>query len=66
INNFKDHISIVITDNGKGFNVEKEQQSKSKIGLKTLQERVSILNGTFKVVSSKRGTTLYFNIPKNA
>ncbi|WP_422105661.1 two-component regulator propeller domain-containing protein [Winogradskyella sp.] len=66
INNFKDHISIVITDNGKGFNVEKEQQSKSKIGLKTLQERVSILNGTFKVVSSKRGTILYFNIPKNA
>ncbi len=64
--NKDDNVEIIITDNGKGFDVSKEKISSSKIGLKTLAERSKFLKASFNILSEiDQGTTLIFNIPKH-
>ena len=67
----KDHwISVIITDNGVGFDIGKEEGNKPH-GLQLVQERIDILNqvngvkSTFHVTSSPQGTRIEFSYPKD-
>lgn len=52
---------ITIEDNGIGYNTSTE---KSGLGIKNIEVRVAMLEGTFEVVSSKEGTKTSIEIPK--
>ncbi|MCX8083845.1 MAG: ATP-binding protein [Calditerrivibrio sp.] len=56
-------IMIVIKDNGKGFDYEKEMNKKDHLGLKTVKERVYMLNGEINVDSLGFGTKVEITIP---
>jgi len=57
------HTTIVISDNGKGFDVAEKQKNNS-LGLKTLEERIRILAGTLVIESTpKTGTHTTAIIP---
>jgi signal transduction histidine kinase len=57
---------INIEDKGKGFNFEEKGTFSYSLGMKTLEERSSILNAIFNVKSKKGiGTNLEFVIPVN-
>lgn len=63
LNFTEDSLVVEITDNGKGFNTHLEF-SKSKAGLKNMQNRVKFLGGNMKVESvEEKGTQLIFKIP---
>lgn len=49
IKNEKDILSLVIADNGKGFNMSERRKG---IGLKNISNRVEIYNGTLKISAS--------------
>lgn len=56
-------IHVIIKDNGKGFNSTSEL-TKNSLGLKTLKERIKIINGTLEIQSSQgKGTLLTVVIP---
>lgn len=60
---YKQQISVTITDNGKGFDI-KNASIKNSLGLKTLSERIQILNGQFKIKSQlNKGTIITALIP---
>lgn len=58
-----------VLDDGRGFDVEKLMSSKDtlpKLGLLGMEERVNLLNGSLKIVSSYgKGTSIYISIPIN-
>ncbi len=57
---------IQIEDKGIGFNYEENETFKHSLGMKTLEERSSILNAIFSIKSKKGiGTNLEFSIPIN-
>jgi PAS domain S-box-containing protein len=57
-------ISIVIEDNGKGFEPAKALDTRRSLGLLTMEERVKILGGTFTLWSQKKqGTRISFSVP---
>ena len=59
-------LSLEIRDNGKGFNPDQAKKEGSGLGLYTIQERVELLRGIFKVKSSdKTGTSIYLEVPVN-
>lgn len=62
----KDLIEVVITDNGKGFDVGKTMDLTAGIkgyGLLNMRERILDLGGSFNVISeSKKGTTIEIKI----
>ena len=62
--NKEDHkISILVSDNGKGFNMEAKNKSLS-LGLKTLFERAKIIGAQLSLHSEKnKGTMITLNIP---
>ena len=63
ISKFDEEVSIVIEDNGKGFDVSNATESKG-IGLKSMQSRVEYLGGNFDILSNPgKGTTISINIP---
>lgn len=56
-------ISLLMEDNGKGFDIEEVKQ-KGGIGLKNIQLRTDYLKGKFEIESSpKNGTTIIIEIP---
>ncbi|MFZ5911356.1 MAG: ATP-binding protein [Chloroflexota bacterium] len=56
-------IRIIVDDNGKGFDLDVLQQSKS-LGLKLIQERVEMLGGSFEIeTSAGKGTRVMFSLP---
>ncbi|WP_242178277.1 sensor histidine kinase [Polaribacter marinus] len=60
----KNHISILIIDNGIGFDFDEKYHNIKSFGLKTINERVKFLNGTLKIHSIKNeGTTLNILLP---
>ena len=62
-NETKKGITLVISDNGKGFDVNAK---KNGIGLKNLKERIEEINGTFIIESKlEKGTTTKIETPKN-
>lgn len=58
----QDKIILEVTDNGRGFTPE---QTKAKgIGLRTLQDRVDLLNGTLHIDSTpEHGTSICIEVP---
>ena len=61
----EDHgISIIIEDDGRGFEAAKVLDTKRSLGLLTMEERVKILGGTFTLWSQKnQGTRISFFVP---
>ncbi len=61
------HLIIRITDNGKGFDVEKREAAltqEKRLGLRSMKERARLLGGTFTVKSSPmQGTQIQVRIP---
>ncbi|WP_277585999.1 sensor histidine kinase [Psychrobacillus antarcticus] len=60
----KQKINIIVKDNGAGFDPEVVKEK--SFGLIGMKERVDLLEGTMKVISSPgKGTTILFSIPLN-
>lgn len=61
------YISLLVMDNGKGFDVEdafKWESEEKSFGLINMRERVELLNGYMEVNSKKgKGTTIFMRIP---
>jgi signal transduction histidine kinase len=58
-----DHLDIIYSDDGRGFNVEEKVESKS-IGLSSIQSRVNFLNGKLQVSSSPgKGVSYSIKVP---
>lgn len=58
-------VQLVIKDNGRGINQEKECKGKGN-GLYNMRERVSLLKGTMDVNSAaEKGTTISIHLPLN-
>jgi two-component system NarL family sensor kinase len=61
----KSFISLMVEDNGKGFNV-KQISDKSGNGIYNMRERIKILNGKFEITSEENsGTLIKVRVPKN-
>uniref|UniRef100_UPI00404B68C9 sensor histidine kinase n=2 Tax=Flavobacterium sp. TaxID=239 RepID=UPI00404B68C9 len=64
--NFEDNgnnLTWSITDDGKGFDVQKKKKG---IGLKNMQSRVELMKGSLAITSNKNeGTQISFSIPSN-
>ncbi len=59
-------VSLVVSDNGNGFEVNKPIDAKH-LGIKGIRERVSLLGGTFSIMSTQKdGTTVSVLIPITA
>jgi signal transduction histidine kinase len=59
----EDHINVCVKDNGRGF-VNVDKQKFNSLGLKTMMERLGILNGSFDIQSIPgEGTTINATIP---
>ena len=59
----EDSIITLISDNGKGFDVN-ESKKKNSLGLKTIFERIKIMNGNISIDSKlNNGTSFLFSIP---
>lgn len=60
----KQKINIIVKDNGAGFDPEVAKEK--SFGLIGMKERVDLLEGTMKIISSPgKGTTILFSIPLN-
>jgi signal transduction histidine kinase len=58
-----DEVSLIIEDNGRGFDVE-EALRRGRLGLLGMRERTEMLGGTVTIESAPgRGTTLYVQAP---
>ena len=57
---FEDHLSYFIADNGHGFDLDK---AKFGNGIRNMNERVSLVNGTLDIRSGDEGTTIEIEIP---
>ncbi len=56
-------IVSLISDNGKGFNIN-DSKKKNSLGLKTIFERIRIMNGNLSIDSKlNNGTSFIFSIP---
>jgi signal transduction histidine kinase len=58
-----DLASVEVTDNGSGFDVQEAMRRRPGMGLFTMRERVSLVDGTFEVRSDSNGTTVAAVIP---
>ena len=60
----KSHLNMIISDNGKGFDVEREQRDNTGFGLRGLLSRTEILHGVMYLESVRgKGTTYTFEFP---
>jgi signal transduction histidine kinase len=56
-------VHLVVSDSGKGFDVESEMQGRG-LGLTTMRERVRLVNGTIAIQSKPMGgTTIEVRVP---
>jgi PAS domain S-box-containing protein len=65
VKNERDHISIVVEDNGQGFDLQQVLSLERKgIGIASMQERMRIIGGTLNILSQEgSGTRIIVNIP---
>jgi two-component system sensor histidine kinase UhpB len=56
------HVLLQIRDDGRGFDRE-QLSSHPGLGLVSLEERVRMLDGTFRVDSDRSGTTVAVTVP---
>ena len=56
--------SLEVTDDGRGFDVQRAEERRPGMGLFSMRERVSLVNGTLTVASTPgRGTRVVATIP---
>lgn len=60
LSEFDDHVGFFISDNGKGFDPDEPVVGN---GLRNMRERVKLVNGTFDMSTSAKGTTIEVEIP---
>ncbi len=59
-----DHISLIIEDDGKGFDPDRKRKGSDGLGLLGMRERVNLLRGTVEIESSRgNGTTVFVRVP---
>lgn len=66
LNEYENNISVLINDNGKGFDIEKVYKNSDKhgFGLKGIRERVKLFNGKLQIQSSpETGTEFMVSVP---
>ena len=60
-------LKVLIMDDGKGFDVEREKQAareRGSYGLQNMEERVTVQGGNFSISSAPgKGTTVSFSVP---
>ena len=57
-------VSLIIEDDGKGFDIAEEKKLKGGFGLIGMQERAALLGGTVEIESATgMGTTIFVRIP---
>jgi signal transduction histidine kinase len=56
-------VAVEVVDNGQGFDVDEAVRRRPGMGLFTMRERVSLVDGTFEIRSDDRGTTVAAAIP---
>ena len=56
-------VALEVKDDGRGFNVDEAIRRRPGMGLFTMRERVSLVDGTFEVRSDDSGTTVAAAIP---
>jgi signal transduction histidine kinase len=56
-------VAIEINDDGHGFDVDDAIRRRPGMGLLTMRERVSLVDGTFEIRSDSRGTTIGAAVP---
>lgn len=57
-------LEIIVSDNGKGFNLEKEMLKSTGLGLNNIKNRVHLIGGSVHIDSAEgKGTTVVLNIP---
>ncbi|TDO22507.1 sensor histidine kinase [Pedobacter duraquae] len=57
-------LSVLIEDDGKGFNVEHQLQQGDAFGLHNILERSKVCGGEARITSSPKGTKINIQIPK--
>lgn len=58
-------VKLIISDNGEGFNLNSVKNKMGGSGLKNMQARAELLNGTFEIQSKiSKGTSIKIEIPK--
>ncbi|MEP6675784.1 MAG: ATP-binding protein [Ferruginibacter sp.] len=58
------YLSINITDNGKGFDINNLQASQKGVGLKSMQNRAVLINASISIDSvSGKGASIIFSLP---
>jgi signal transduction histidine kinase len=58
------YIHLNILDNGKGFEYQRAKYSSQTSGITNMQERVNLINGDLKILSSPgNGTKIYIKVP---
>ena len=64
LNRFKDVASLIIEDDGKGFDVPRSAGAKGKLGVVGMRERAALVGGTLEVESTPDGgTSILVRIP---
>jgi signal transduction histidine kinase len=56
-------VALEVTDDGTGFDVDEAMRRRPGMGLFTMRERVSLVDGTFEIRSNSSGTTVAAAIP---
>ncbi|MGA7615269.1 MAG: sensor histidine kinase [Thermoanaerobaculia bacterium] len=57
-------LTLIVEDDGEGFEYASEKMQNGGLGLRSMMERVESLGGSFEIESSRsKGTTLYFRLP---
>jgi len=60
-------LKVLVMDDGKGFDVERERQAareRGSYGLQNMEERVTVQGGNFSITSAPgKGTTVSFSVP---
>lgn len=64
LSKYESEVVLKITDFGKGFSMEDVRRREKGVGLYNMEERVSMLNGTFHITSQiDKGTEIEVRIP---
>lgn len=58
-----DRVTMVIQDNGCGFDPIQQKDGRRGVGLTTIRERVDLLGGQAQISSSSAGTTITVDLP---